>query len=414
MSETTLQVYEDHVLVDNDPIKRGSRRANRKSYIYPNGSEIVLGGFDEPTRLLSSEYDIIYIPEAIEVMESDFETALTRLRANNIGYRMLIMDTNPGPKTHWIWRKYEAGEIEMIFSSHQDNPYLWDGADWTEAGQDYIETLGTLQGSRRDRYLLGKWGSVEGARFPQFDRSVHVFDKRSLWNAGIPYGSTKFISCDYGLAAPYCALWHLVDFDGNVYTYREDYQRGLTADVQAARIVQLSPQAEEYFAIYLDDAMWQRFPGHLGETTISAHSLYRDAFAREDRFGPLLPGTKERDKNNALSVLDSLLNTTLARAGGEAIGGSWYIDSSCENLIRELESAMFYQTKEGVWMDKLDPNASDHAIDAAIYGLHTHLKVPVKQKPLLPTPEEVARSKKERREKDAIERLNRTTKRIRA
>jgi len=412
MSNTTLQVFEQEVMPDGHPFRRGASRSHRVSYRYPNGSEIVLGGFDMPTRLLSSEYDGIYVPEAIEITEEDLEIALTRLRGRSMPYRVFLMDTNPGPETHWLWRWHLAQKLRMIFSTHKDNPVLWDERleVWTAFGEEYLETLGQLQGSRRERMLLGKWGSVEGARFPQFDRSIHVFDKRSVWPYGVPTTFKKIIGVDYGLASPYVALWTAIDYDGNAWTYREDYQKGFTADVQARRIIELSPVGEAYDGIYLDSAMWQHFPGHMGPTQRSAHSLYADEFSEKSllgRFPSLTPGTKEADKNNGLSVLDALLNNAI-----DGRPGAWRIDQSCENLIRELESAQFErEASSGLWLERLAKTADDHAIDAAIYSLHTFLNVPVLAKPEFLNHDERAREIAQRRMEASIERLKGNSKR---
>jgi hypothetical protein len=42
----------------------GVQRRVRQSYRYPNGSEIVVGGLDKPSKVMSTEYDLIYVNEA--------------------------------------------------------------------------------------------------------------------------------------------------------------------------------------------------------------------------------------------------------------------------------------------------------------------------------------------------------------
>jgi hypothetical protein len=40
----------------------------------------MIGGMDKPTKIMSSEYDFIYVQEAIELTETDWENLTTRLR----------------------------------------------------------------------------------------------------------------------------------------------------------------------------------------------------------------------------------------------------------------------------------------------------------------------------------------------
>jgi len=43
-----------------------------QSYTYPNGSTIVLGGLDKESRIMSTQYDVIYVQEAIELTEAEW------------------------------------------------------------------------------------------------------------------------------------------------------------------------------------------------------------------------------------------------------------------------------------------------------------------------------------------------------
>ena len=80
-------------------------------YIYPNGSVIWLGGMDNPDKVLSSERDFIYVNQAEELAEGDWETLKTRCngRAGNAPYAQLSGDCNPGGSKHWIRERAKRG-----------------------------------------------------------------------------------------------------------------------------------------------------------------------------------------------------------------------------------------------------------------------------------------------------------------
>src|SRR5690625_266521 len=100
LTQTGLVTLEDHVLPEGHPGLQGAQRSHRSTYQYPNGSEIVVGGMDNPVKVMSAEYDLIYVQEATELLESDWEQLTTRLRNGRMPYQQIIGDCNPSPPPH--------------------------------------------------------------------------------------------------------------------------------------------------------------------------------------------------------------------------------------------------------------------------------------------------------------------------
>jgi len=161
-------------------IAAGVNRRWRHSYKYPSGSEIVLGGLDNITRVLSTAWDIVYINECIETMLESWETILSRMnrpgRRSRFGY--LLADTNPGTPSHWLRERIDKnGKLIERTTPHQANPAMFDGENWTEVGQRYLDSLSrALTGTRRKRLFEGQWAQGEGAWFEAFDSAKHVDD----------------------------------------------------------------------------------------------------------------------------------------------------------------------------------------------------------------------------------------------
>jgi phage terminase large subunit len=84
MSESVLQIFEDHVLVPGHPLKSGATRHHRSHYDYPNGSRLVICGLDNPDRIMSTEFDMACLFEATEATVDDWEKVLSRLRNTKI------------------------------------------------------------------------------------------------------------------------------------------------------------------------------------------------------------------------------------------------------------------------------------------------------------------------------------------
>jgi len=144
-------------------------------YDYPNGSRLHLGGMDVAGKFLSSEFDIIYVNQAEELLLSDWELLVGRStgRAGNMPYGQLFGDCNPSYPKHWIKKRKE---IKFIPSHHEDNPVLFDPetGEMTEQGQQTMKRLNSFTGLRYKRGRLGLWVLAEGAVFDNFDEEFNV------------------------------------------------------------------------------------------------------------------------------------------------------------------------------------------------------------------------------------------------
>lgn len=197
----------------------GGSGSEPAAFRYSNGSVVVVGGLDRATRLLSTEYDLCFIDEAIEVTEEDIDTIVTRLRNGRLSYQQLLMATNPGPPTHHLKARAEAGRTVMLYSKHEDNPRMHDGRDWTEYGREYLERLDSLTGARYQRMRWGKWVAAEGQIYEAWDPAVHVVDPFE-----IPASWTRWMAVDFGYTNPMVVQFWAEDGDGRLYLYREFYR----------------------------------------------------------------------------------------------------------------------------------------------------------------------------------------------
>jgi hypothetical protein len=155
LTGTALTTLREKVLTPDDPVKFfGGSHAEPASFRYANGSRIVVGGMDSPSKILSSEYDLAYVNEATECSEEDIETLTTRLRNGVLRYPRLLMDCNPSYERHHLLKRCQRGQTRMIKSTHTDNPTITD---------DYLTTLERLSGTRRQRLYVGEWVGMENA-----------------------------------------------------------------------------------------------------------------------------------------------------------------------------------------------------------------------------------------------------------
>jgi PBSX family phage terminase large subunit len=187
---------------------------------YSNGSSISLGGLDNPTKFMSTQWDVAYINEAIEIRLEDWEKINIRLRNGKMPYHQLIADTNPDAPTHWLISRVREGKIKMIESRHTDNPrYYIDETKMTDEGAEYLAALQDNTELMVQRYFYGKWVAAEGIIYDQFDPAIHVRDRFE-----IPTEWRRYWAIDFGYNNPFVCQWWAEDPDGNLYLYREIYK----------------------------------------------------------------------------------------------------------------------------------------------------------------------------------------------
>src|SRR5438552_18558621 len=78
-------------------------KSTMQQYQYrKNGSILAIAGLDKSSKVMSSEWDLIYVQEATELDEDDWESLTTRLRNGMNIYQQLIVDCNPDAPTQWL------------------------------------------------------------------------------------------------------------------------------------------------------------------------------------------------------------------------------------------------------------------------------------------------------------------------
>lgn len=268
LTDTGLVTFEDKVVPKGHPVLQGPKRSHRQSYSHPNGSEIVVAGLDDLTKIMSGEYDLIFLQEAIEATEDDWEKLTTRLRNGVIPFQQIIADTNPDHPQHWLRLRSLSGVTKMLESRHEDNPTLFDPktGQITAFGAGYIANLDALTGARKDRLRYGRWVQAEGVVYEEWNRSVNLIDRRDI---PATWKRTRVI--DFGFNNPFVCQWWAEDPDSALYLYREIYFAKRTVKVHAAQIVALSAGERIEYTLADHDAEDRATLKECGIQTIAAH-----------------------------------------------------------------------------------------------------------------------------------------------
>lgn len=108
---------------------------------------------------------------------------------------------------------------------------------------------------------LGDWGLAAGQFFKAWRSDLHIVEPFE-----IPGTWMRFRSMDWGSTHPYACLWWAVDYDGNMYCYRELYGWGgkpnvgteETAKQVGEHIAKLEKRDEDVMYGVLDSACWAK------------------------------------------------------------------------------------------------------------------------------------------------------------
>jgi hypothetical protein len=226
---------------------------------------------------------------------------------------------------------------KFIPASVWDNPYLTQDSS-------YIAMLASLPEVKRKQFLYGDWDVVEDGAFSEFNRSTHVVEPFE-----VPNGWTKIRAADFGFSSPSAILWGAVDYDNNIWIYRELYVSKVTADQLGRMIREVESSDGKIYDAVLDSSCWAR-RGDRGPSIAEMLNAEGCRFRPSDRS----PGSRISGKIEVHKRLMVDEDTEEPRLR---------IFENCPNLIRQLSSLPLDKNNP----EDVDTKAEDHAYDALRY-----------------------------------------------
>lgn len=372
LTDSALVTLETKVLHDVDaeyliePLMGGPTRATRHIYNFKNGSEIACHGMDNPTRLFSTEYDRIYVQEATELSEDEWESLHRALRNNVMSFQQLIGDCNPDAEYHWLNQRCLAGKTRRIYSRHKDNPSIT---------PEYLKRLSNLTGVRRKRLFLGLWCAAEGQIWENYDPATHIIDGELTqrqgdrrWMLYVPKWGLDtieltwfFASHDWGFRNPGCmGIWG-VDKDRRAFLVNQVYQSGRNHDWWANKAEALRQKYDiQRFNCDPEDAAGiDLFNQRMGK--VGGHWIARPVEKKPNDFGSSASIARERLENGGVFFLRGNLESR----DPELIEAK----KPC-SLEEEIHSYVYREVKDGQAVKEEEaPDSDDHGCDMFRYAM---------------------------------------------
>jgi phage terminase large subunit len=326
-------------------------------------------GVDDPGKHHSTEWDIVFVDEATDLTEDQWERFHRSLRWNQLPWQQLIGACNPGAAWHWLNQRCNRGLCRRIVTVHGDNP---------TNTPEYLAALDRKQtGVRRDRLFLGKWTNAEGLILNTYRADKHLISivKRGDDYARIEYDKDGdpveknlgikgyFGSIDWGTRAPGVFQVWGQDAEKRLYMLVEVYRQGrdpvwwtdVIADlVERHRIYAVVADPEDAGRRdMLNDRLQQKGMGRIVRPADNRWEagieLLRSAFARDMLF---------INRDALLDGPDPELKAVAAPC----------------STPDELESYVFYKGAPGwteiqrVKYERPDPACADHGCDTTRYA----------------------------------------------
>jgi phage terminase large subunit len=330
-------------------------------------SNIIFRQLEEPDKLRSLNLSGFYIDESSQVSEAAFLLLQGRLRGN--GLRKGFCTTNPnGHDWQYGWfvkqdhLKTEAAKkrFKLIKAPSTENVHLPDG---------YVQSMmESWSEDRIQREIMGSFDAFEGQVYHEFRRDVHVIKPFV-----IPDTWTKIIGADHGYRNPAAFLWAAVDYDDNIYVYREFYEREwLIEEIVKGKpkdnlpgILSMS-RGERIDGIYIDPSTRNR----RGSNGLSDWDAYTEHLP-----GGLTLIPAQNDKTSGIDRVKSFLKIN-PRTNKPRL----FVFDTCVNLIDEMARyryAEIPQQRQGRVAEKEEPmKVDDHACDALRYLLMSRPEPP--------------------------------------
>ena len=163
-----------------------------RTMIYkPTGSQFMFSGLDDVEKLKSIEgVTSIWVEEATELLQEDFEQLDLRLRGEFGCLKQIILTFNPISDQHWIKKIFFDDPIDGVFTlktTYLDNAFIDD---------EYKMVMNNKKKSNPRYYgiyALGNWGTAEGLIFNNVtQRLIKPFEIEGLkCYQGLDFGYTN-------------------------------------------------------------------------------------------------------------------------------------------------------------------------------------------------------------------------------
>ena len=295
----------------------------------PNGNQFIFTGLDDVEKLKSIVgITDIWIEEASEITEEDFNQLDLRLRGRTPFPKQITLTFNPISALSWLKKRFfdaPDSNVSTLKTTYKDNRFL------------DAEYIGVLEGLKDKDYTyyqiytLGEWGVLGNLVYSNY--VVEDFPMED------EYYSSVYAGVDFGFNDP-SAVVKIGWKDKELYVLDELHRKGLT-NAELMREIEDSGIVTKSHNLIADSAE----PARIKEFRQAGYNIR--------------PAEKGRDSVK--------------------FGVDWikrhkvHIHPSCQNFLNEIQSYKYREDKDGNVLEE-PADMNNHLMDATRYALEPLIK----------------------------------------
>lgn len=341
-------------------------------------SNIYFRQLEEPDKFRSMNLSGFLIDEASQVSEDAFLLLQGRLRG--AGLRKGLIVSNPSGHD-WLYRWFfkkdhlrnpeTKAQYHLIHAPSTENIHLPEG---------YIQSMmESWSEDRIKREIYGSFDAFEGMVYHEFRRDAHV-----VRPFRIPESWERHIRIDHGYRNPNAALFFAISPDGEVYVYKEVYEREKLIH-ENVELIKRAAGKYKFDTAKIDPS-----------TKARRAATGASDFDEYIKHWPLHLPPLQNAKNDVQVGIDRV--KSYLKINPKTEKPLLYIFETCTNLLEEITTYRYPELRpnqEGKRPENEKPvKCDDHALDALRYMIVD-----------LPEPYKIEMSQAEREKKySAIER----------
>lgn len=343
---------------------------------FPNGSEILFKGLDNPEKVKSiNGVSIVWIEECSEVTPEAYKELLGRIRTPNISMHF-ILSCNPINRENWVYDQFfvhtdEKGFEHVIMDEekfYEKKTVIKNGIYYHHSTPDvnpwlpwqYLKRLEDLKNYDFPLYMVARWGrfGASGTRvLPQLEVAKNSTSfKNAIERLGV---KNQYFGFDFGFEESYNAVVSMsVDTENSIlYIWDEIYANHLT-DMEFAQHPKMQALRTR-LDFYYSEGMYKQ---------IVCDNEDPKAIKYYQQVGFLCRACRNKFAESRLS------NTRKVKRFRKII-----VSPKCKNVIKELQPLTYKKDRNGKTVyDQF--NIDPHTFSAIWYALDTVTVADVKDK----------------------------------
>jgi phage terminase large subunit len=305
--------------------------------------------------------------------EQSYLKLISSVRSTSNVKTQIFLTANPGgPGHNWLKLRFGIGKKEpnkafkdpisgryrmYIPATIDDNPTL------KNADPAYVMYLQSLPEPLKSAWLYGDWEIFAGQYFAEWNPAYHVQDLEKCKELGFgDENNNKYISIDWGFAAPHAVMFLEVTPKGRVFVFDEIYGKE-KHPMELGEMIYKKCQGLNITQSLGDPSMWSRNPMSWRQEHTAMYTDKSIAHAlMGDMANPLVPNLMpaNNDRVNGFRMVSQLMKVEEGKDPNFIV-----VKGTCPNLVRTIPEMICDEKRP----EDLDTTLEDHAVDALRYGI---------------------------------------------